>query len=406
MPNDPPAVVAASAGPIDERDPYVTFATELVARGYTPRTVETKVLGLRALARWLAERHVALGAIDEQTLDAFLETQRGGPARHGRTVWDFLAHLRAAGMAPARATPAPSRLDQFLQRYERYLRVERGVCRATIETHLCLARPFLEPHLLADGSVMLTAADVSASLQREVQRRRPGRAKHLVWVLRTLLRYLFREGYTTDLSAAVLTVRDWRLATIPKALPVPDVERLLAACPRDTAIGRRDRAILLLLARLGLRAGEVVGLELGDIDWRRGALTIRAKKGLREDHLPLPVDVGRAVAAYLRRDRPTCPSRRVFLRMRAPRRGFATPGGVTTVVREALARAGLHPARRGAHLLRHGLAVRLLQHGASFGEIGAVLRHRSAGSTEIYAKVDVERLRAVVQPWPGSGGGQ
>jgi integrase/recombinase XerD len=406
MPNDPPGDVAVSAVRPADVAPEATFAQALWARGYTARTIETKVYSLRAFQKWLAARAVALDAVDERTIDAFLRTQPGGPARHGRTLCDFLAHLRTAGLAAWPPLASPSRLDEWVERYERHLRVERGACQTTIETHVGLARPFLERHVGADGSLALTAADITAYLQREVQRRSPARAKHVVWVLRTLLRYLFQEGYTRDLSPAVLTVRDWRLTTVPKSLPPADVERLLAACPRDTATDRRDRAILLLLARLGLRAGEVVALELGDIDWRAGTLTIRAKKGLRQERLPLPVDVGQALATYLRRGRPVGAGRRVFLRVRAPRGGFRSAGGVTSVVQKALARADLHPPRRGAHLLRHSLAVRMLGHGASLAEIGAVLRHRGAATTEIYAKVDLERLRAVVQPWPGSGGVQ
>jgi len=405
MSDDAPRCVAAATGPIDGHDPYGAFARDLVSRGYTPRTIETKMYGLRAFERWLAERPVACDAVDERTIDAFLRTQRDGRARHGRTLGDFLAHLRAAGLAALPPPAPPSLVDGWLQRYERHLRVERGLCQTTIATHLWVARPFLAQHLSAAGSVSLTAADVSTYLQGEVAKRSLPRAKHVVWVLRALLRYLFQEGYTRDLSPAVLTVRDWRLSTMPKALPPPDVERVLAACPRDTAIGRRDRAILLLLARLGLRAGEVVALELDDLDWRAGTISIRAKKGLRQERLPLPVDVGRAVATYLRRDRPEGVGRRVFLRVRAPRGGFRGTSGVGSVVQKALARADLHPPRRGAHLLRHSLAVRMLGHGASFGEIGAVLRHRGAASTEIYAKVDLARLRAVVQPWPGSAGG-
>lgn len=406
MPNDPPGDVGVSAVRPADVAPEASFAKELLARGYTARTIETKAYSLRAFERWLAERGVALDAVDERTIDAFLRTQPDGPARHHRTLCDFLAHLGAGGRAAWPPVPPPSRLDEWVERYVRHLRVERGACQTTIETHVGLARPFLEQHACADGSLALTAADITAYLQREVQRRSPARAKHVVWVLRTLLRYLFQEGYTRDLSPAVLTVRDWRLTTVPKSLPPADVERLLAACPRDTATDRRDRAILLLLARLGLRVGEVVALELDDIDWRAGTLTIRAKKGLRQEHLPLPVDVGQALATYLRRDRPVGAGRRVFLRVRAPRGGFRSAGGVTSVVQKALARADLHPARRGAHLRRHSLAVRMLGHGASLGEIGAVLRHRGAATTEIYAKVDLERLRVVVQPWPGSGGVQ
>jgi site-specific recombinase XerD len=198
-------------------------------------------------------------------------------------------------------------------------------------------------------------------------------------------------------------VPDWRLATIPRSLASEQVERLLTACNRRTTTGRRDYAILLLLARLGLRAGEVVALELEDLHWRAGEITIRGKKGLRHDRFPLPADVGRALATYLRERAPSV-TRRVFLCMRAPRRSFRGPGAVTTIVRRALARADLHPPVRGAHLLRHSLATRMLRHGASLVEIGEVLRHRAASTTEIYAKVDLESLQAVVQPWPDAGG--
>jgi site-specific recombinase XerD len=173
-----------------------------------------------------------------------------------------------------------------------------------------------------------------------------------------------------------------------------------------TATGRRNRAVLLLLARLGLRAGEVVALELDDIDWRIGEITIRGKKGLRHDRFPLPAEVGHALVTYLRRDRPDSASRRVFLCLRAPRRPFANRAAITTIVERAVARAGLTPPVRGAHLLRHSLATRMLRHGASFAEIGQVLRHRAAHTTEIYAKVDLEGLRSVVQPWPRTGGDQ
>jgi site-specific recombinase XerD len=184
------------------------------------------------------------------------------------------------------------------------------------------------------------------------------------------------------------------------------VEQILRACDLKTATGRRDRAVLLLLARLGFRAGEVVALELEDIDWRAGEIVIRGKKDLRHDRFPLPADVGQAVATYLHRDRPQSTNRRVFFCMRAPRRAFANKSAVTTIVRKAIARAGLKPPVRGAHLLRHSLATRMLGHGASFAEIGQVLRHRAANTTEIYAKVDLESLRTVVQPWPSRGGHQ
>jgi len=198
-------------------------------------------------------------------------------------------------------------------------------------------------------------------------------------------------------------VADWRLATLPKSITSDQVERLLEACDRRNAVGRRDYAILLMLARLGLRAGEIVAMDLEDLDWDTGELVVRGKGG-RRDRLPLPRDVGAAVAAYLRLGRPTCSTRRVFIRMRAPLRGFANSIAICTIVERALTRAELDPPRKGAHLLRHTLACTMLRGGASLAEIGEILRHRSPDTTAIYAKVDVTALRALAPAWPRSAG--
>jgi integrase/recombinase XerD len=202
---------------------------------------------------------------------------------------------------------------------------------------------------------------------------------------------------------SVPTVADWRLSILPKYLTPEQVERVLKACNRGTASGRRDYAILLLLARLGLRAGEVVALQLDDINWRAGEIIVRGK-GLFHDRMPLPPDVGEALTSYLRRGRPACPTRRVFVCMKAPRRGLAGSSTLTTIVRRALVRADLHPTFKGAHLLRHSLATSLLRSGATMGEIGEVLRHRVPTTTEIYAKVDFDGLRSLAHPWPIGGG--
>jgi integrase len=234
----------------------------------------------------------------------------------------------------------------------------------------------------------------------------PGRAKLMVTAIRSFLRFLFQRGQIEiDLAEAVPTVADWRLSTIPKYLSVEEIEGLLDACDQSTNIGRRNYAILVLLARLGLRAGEVVGLELDDIDWRTGEIVVRGK-GLLHDRLPLLPEVGEAFAAYLRWDRPLVSTRRVFLRTQAPLRGFAGPSTVSTIVRRALERAGLNPPLKGAHLLRHSLATEMLRSGASMAEIGEILRHRSPNTTEIYANVDFAGLRALAQPWPVTGGGR
>jgi len=223
---------------------------------------------------------------------------------------------------------------------------------------------------------------------------------------RSFFRFLFQNGeLQANLAAAVPAIADWRLSTVPKYLLPKEVDRVLAGCDRQTSTGRRDFAILLLLARLGLRAGEVVALQLDDIDWRAGEILVRGK-GLLHDRMPLPVDVGEALTSYLRTDRPPCKTRRVFVCMKAPRSGFAGPSTLTTIVRRALDRADLHPAMRGAHVLRHSLATTMLRSGASMTEIGEILRHRTPNTTEIYAKLDFDGLRSLAHPWPSVGCGR
>jgi integrase len=230
----------------------------------------------------------------------------------------------------------------------------------------------------------------------------PKRSKLMTTALRSFLQYArYRGLIRIDLQSSVPTVANWSMASLPRALTSEEVQQLLSRCDRHTAVGRRNWAILLLLARLGLRAGEVVGLKLEDFDWEAGELCIRSS-GASSDRLPMPQEVGAAVAEYLRQARPNCSSRRVFVRMRAPHRGFASSVAVCCIVRRALERAGLDPPHKGAHLLRHSVATHLLRHGASLAEIGELLRHRSPQTTMIYAKVDLAALRPLALPWPGA----
>jgi integrase len=215
-----------------------------------------------------------------------------------------------------------------------------------------------------------------------------------------LLRYLHYRGLIdSDLSLAVPKVARWAFSTLPKHLSAAQVRQVLQQADRSTPLGRRNYAILLLLARLGLRAGEVVRLNLEDIDWDHARITV-CGKGKRAQ-LPLPADVARALARYLRRDRPRCACRRVFIRHRAPMGGFHRAGAIANIVARALTKAGVVSGRKGAHLLRHSLATDMLRKGASLDEIGEVLRHKSPDSTAIYAKVDLKALRALALPWPG-----
>jgi integrase len=221
-----------------------------------------------------------------------------------------------------------------------------------------------------------------------------------VRAIRSFLRYLHYKGLVdADLSLAVPKVARWRLSTLPKYLPAAQVRQVLRHCDRTTVLGRRDYAIMLLLARLGLRAGEVVKLRLEDIDWENTRITVCGKG--RWAQLPLPADVAKAIASYLRHARPRCSSRRLFIRDYAPIEGFSRAGAIACIVKRALKRAGVVSVRKGAHLLRHSLATDMLRKGASLDEIGEVLRHKSSDTTAIYAKVDINALRALALPWPG-----
>jgi site-specific recombinase XerD len=306
------------------------------------------------------------------------------------------------------AAVADSPVAALLARYEGYLRRERALEDGTIVAYQSFARAFAMERLDANtaGPGSLLPRHVRDFLLRRVGRMHPARGQFMATALRSFLRFLFLRGETsTDLSLTIPTVRRWRLSSVPRHLPARDVERLLRGCNRSSATGRRDHAILLLLAKLGLRACEVLSLELSDLHWRAGELVVRGK-GLVHDRLPLLPDVGRALALYLQKDRPVCNSRRVFLCRRAPHRGLGHPSTVSTIVARALARADLAPATRGAHLLRHSLAVTMVRRGASLSEIGQVLRHRSPNTTEIYAKVDFSALRDVAVPWPIVRGGR
>jgi len=247
----------------------------------------------------------------------------------------------------------------------------------------------------------ITASDAIGFIQRQVRILSPCEAKHLVSALRSFLRYLLHQGHITgDVAVSLPKVPTWSLTTLPRFLPPGAVKKVLHLCNRRTTMGRRDYAILLLLARLGLRAGEVAALTLEDIDWEAGKITIHGK-GRRSDPVPLPNDVGSALVAYLKCDRPRCGSRRVFIRLSAPLTGFANYITVSSLVRRYLLKAKIDSAHKGAHQFRHTLATDLLRQQCSLDEIGELLRHKSPDTTAIYAKVDLNALRRLALPWPG-----
>jgi site-specific recombinase XerD len=279
----------------------------------------------------------------------------------------------------------------------------RALAHPTIINYVPFIRSFLEDRFGRRRVTLsrLCAGDVVRFVQRQVPRMHMKRAKLMTSALRSFLDYVRYLGEVTlDLAAAVPIVANWSMTSIPRAISTEHVRQLLASIDRRTAVGRRDYAILLLLARLGLRSGEVVLLELDDIDWNVGQVSVRGKSGQR-NRLPLPTEVGKAIAAYLRRGRPASTSRRVFLRARAPICGFRGASGIGSMVRHSFERAGIQATTKGTHQFRHGLATEMLRQGASLSAIGELLGHRHPQTTKIYTKVDIKAFRTLALPWPG-----
>jgi integrase/recombinase XerD len=389
------------AGPLE---PYARgFCAELARQGYARSSAVEQLKLVAHLSRWMSGESLSAGELTPERVEQFVAARRAGGRRHFLSpqgllpLRGYLVKLGVAGPAPQ---VVASPVDMLVGRYRAYLAGERGLAAGTVRYYERVARRFLS--LTSSGERLdvggLTTGDVSRFVLDECRFRSVGSAKTVVMALRSLLGYLYLEGLTaTALAGAVPAVAPWRSASLPRTLDAAGLARLLASCDRRRATGRRDFAILMLLARLGLRAGEVAALCLDDFDWRAGEMVVRGK-GDRQELLPLPDDVGEAVASYLRRGRQRVECRRLFLRVHAPTAGLSGDG-VTNVVRAACRRAGLPVV--GAHRLRHFAATETLRQGASLAEVGQLLRHRSSFSTQIYAKVDQAALRQVVRSWTG-----
>jgi len=384
-----------------------SFAKRLLNQGYAINTCKAKILLVADLSHWIEKKQFQISNLDEKKICEFIKYRliHYRPNRHENpTLRDFLAHLRGAGIVPVPAPTADNTpLGRIESNFARYLEQERGLAQATIDSYIPIARRFLCERFGTNIILLgeLTPPDITQFILHHAHSDSPSRAKLAVTVLRSFLHFLYQRGQiSTDLSKFVPTVANWCLSELPKFLKPEEVERLLQGCDQSRPGGQRDYTILLLLARLGLRSGEVVHMELDDIFWETGEFIVRGKSA-RQDRLPLPHDVGEALATYLCHGRPRCSSRRVFIRMKAPHQGFSSSTAISDIVRRAFARAKLHRKRKGAHLLRHSLATDMLRQGASLTEIGEILRHQLAHTTEIYAKVAVAELKFLAQPWIG-----
>ena len=385
--------------------PYLGgFAAALEQKGYGS---ETAVRYLRAAAhvghvmaaQGASPTDIDLAAFSEHLPSCRCPRAKGGRRNH-HTIYGarlFRRHLVEIGVCPPAITIAAPAEPQLVADFKTWLRKHRGASDSTIKLYS------------RDAALLMTAlgadpaswgpADVRSTFMERASKCGRGTIEKMTTSLRAFLRYLAVEGRCRPgLDNAVPAYAHWQLADMPRYLSAEQVNRLIVACDGDAGARRRDRAIVLLLARLGLRAGDVAQLRLADIEWQTGSLRVTGKSRY-EVRLPLPQDVGDAIAGYLE-CRPPCRSDRVFLRTIAPCRPFLRGDGISTVVRRAMKRAGIVSPFKGAHVLRHTAATEMLRHGVPLDKIGLVLRHRGIDTTAIYAKADVALLKQVAQPWP------
>ncbi len=383
------------------------YAARLVADGLLRHGTWRSFNVVGGLLSWIARRRATLADLDEGLVERYLRHRAGKQTiqpgdRSALKRW--LSVLREEGAIAPAVLPPPTAHNRIFNEFEAYLRTERGLAPKSIVRHLPVIRRFLHEVCPAgEGDLgKISQEEVIRYIERHAQDWSPITGKAMCWSLRALLRYLHHQGLNPcALADCVPSMRRRKFASLPTFLPAAQVQRALDGCDLATPMGRRDYAILMMLAKLGLRASEVATLTLDDIDWRTGEMLVRAK-GRQRARMPIPPDVGAAVVAYLRNGRPKSSCRQLFIRILAPHVGFASGCAITMIAKTALDRAGITGcAHRGAHIFRHSLATELLRSGATLTEIGQLLRHESHDTTRIYAKVDIEALRTLSLPWPG-----
>ena len=377
------------------------FREELERRLYAPLTIRDWLRVMAKLDSWLDSVGVEPDSLTVATLEQFLAERREQGAMSFVTVRGMeplMEFLRRAGVVPEPPLLVPTTASELLvARFQRFLIDERGNKPRSVMQCGLVANKLLV--WLGDDPVdTLNAVRLRAFIASHTDGWAPNSVQHLVWSLRSFLKFLFiNEIIDRPLAEAVLPARRFSGAGLPDVVTPASSLALVNSCDASTVVGRRDRAVLMLLSRLGLRAGEVTRLRLNDVDWRAGEIVV-AGKGGRVDRLPLPVDVGEAIVDYLRHARPAVTHREIFVGVHAPHRPLSPTGTMNHIVAGASVRAGLEQLR--PHQLRHGAASQMLAAGGSLAEIGQVLRHASESSTALYAKVDYQRLMVVVRPWP------
>lgn len=385
------------------------FARELSDQGFQRPSRAPQIRLVASFSRWLKANGVGLDALSDEHIERFLRrAKRRRSIRAGHQTWlhRLMAFLRRSGVVdppPTALQGEASHIQRVVSAFGEHLLDVQTLSPATRRQYTPFAEQFLTERF-AGGDVELGelgAGDVVGFIRRQSSQLSPARAKCATIAMRSFLRYLrLRGDVVIDLAAAVPTVPNWSMTAIPRAISPDHLQAVLDGCRRDTVVGRRDYAILLLLARLGLRAGEIVSLTLDSVDWDRGCITVVGSKVGQQSELPLPADVGSAIAEYLRRGRPRSDCRRLFLRVSAPISGLGSQTSIGSIVGAAITRAGVNPSHHGAHQFRHALACEMLRHGASLTEVGSLLRHQHQKTTSIYAKVDFTALRPLSLAWP------
>lgn len=385
----------------------IAFTDKLSSRGFTPLTIRGYFDAVAHFGTWIQKRGVPIKDINYDVVADFSRHRcfcPGGRKKHSvslkyvKRVKRFVTYLSHKGVIDIPHCPSKILPPSIVVRFCEHMR-QRGLARTTIATYeysILTLLPLLGSSPEKYNTTLIRNVICDFSLQHSCCE-----TKKLTTALRAYLRFLAMEELAiADLDTAVPTVAEWKLSSMPRYIPSNDVERTIDSCDVQTHQGLRDHAIILLLARLGLRAGDIINLYLDDINWSAGSLTVRGK-GKTEDRLPLPQDAGNALLAYLEKARPSAPFSQVFLCLNAPHRPFSKSSAISSVVRAALLRAGIaNPPSYGAHLLRHSAATALLRTGATLETVASVLRHRSPDMTAYYAKVDIPMLLKIAQPWP------
>lgn len=384
------------------------FAQALSEAGYATSAARRHLRAAEHFIYWTRRRGIPVGELNEQSLARFdhhlsrcrcPHYDHANPARVVHRTREFMAYLREARIITI--STLKDRVDDpvLLSAFCQWMRQQRGACESTLSDYSRYLREWLRD--LGEEPSQWNAHSLRAVVLEKSHNCGWATVRNCTTALRMFLQFLVADGRcAVGLDAAIPLLAHWRLAALPRYIQPEDVERIMASCDRASSIGRRDRAILLLLARLGLRAGDIVQLRLSDIDWKDAWIQV-CGKGRRHTRLPLTQEVGQAIVDYLQDGRPRTKADALFIRCRAPFRALASHCAVSVIVDGAFRRAGVvRPSRGAAHLLRHSVATSMLRQGASLQDIAAILRHRSIETTQIYAKVDITALRQIAQPWP------